>query len=179
MRRKLSWILLFSTAIVVLNLYHAKQAKATASELFTATTLGLGRFGDIDVGNGTVPPNFAHTGKVWLSVQKSKGLSDMYVQSNVWQPGGSTGWHTHPGHSLIVVTEGAVTEYEGNDPSCTPHVYTVGMGFVDPGGNHVHILRNEGTVEASTLAVQLIPADAIRRIDADDPGNCHFSPRKD
>jgi hypothetical protein len=32
------------------------------------------------------------------------------------------------------------------------------MGFVDPGGEHVHILRNEGTVEARTIAVQLIPA---------------------
>jgi len=48
------------------------------------------------------------------------------------------------------------------------------MGFVDPGGDHVHILRNEGTVEAHTIAVQLIPADAMRRIDAENPGNCPF-----
>ena len=52
----------------------------------------------------------------------------MYVQSNVWQPGGSTGWHTHPGHSLIIVTAGTVTAYEGDDPDCTPHVYTAGDG---------------------------------------------------
>jgi hypothetical protein len=58
--------------------------------------------------------------------------------------GGTTGWHTHPGHSLIIVTAGAVTAYEGNDPSCKPTVYTVGMGFVDPGGGHVHNIRNEG-----------------------------------
>jgi hypothetical protein len=57
------------------------------------------------------------------------------VQNNVWQPGGTTGWHTHPGHSLIIVTAGTVTAYEGNDPDCTPHVYTQGMGFVDPGGD--------------------------------------------
>jgi hypothetical protein len=49
------------------------------------------------------------------------------------------------------------------------------MGFVDPGGDHVHILRNEGDVEAKTIAVQLIPADAARRIDVADPGNCHFN----
>jgi hypothetical protein len=48
------------------------------------------------------------------------------------------------------------------------------MGFVDPGGDHVHILRNEGQVEAKTIAVQFIPADAVRRIDVVDPGNCHF-----
>jgi hypothetical protein len=29
-------------------------------------------------------------------------------------------------------------------------------------------------VEAKTIAVQLIPANAVRRIDVADPGNCHF-----
>jgi hypothetical protein len=48
------------------------------------------------------------------------------------------------------------------------------MGFVDPGGDHVHILRNEGDVEARTITVQLIPAGAARRIDAADPGHCTF-----
>jgi hypothetical protein len=60
-------------------------------------------------------------------------------------------------------------------PTCTQ------MGFVDPGAGHVHIIRNEGMVEAHTIAVQLIPphADgssqaADRRIDVADPGNCSF-----
>ena len=101
-------------------------------------------------------------------------MSDLYVQSNVWEPGGSTGWHTHPGHSLIIVTAGTVTAYEGDDPNCKPTLYTQGMGFVDPGGDHVHLIRNEGGVEARSIAVQLIPADAVRRIDAEDPGSCPF-----
>ena len=170
MRRRLLWVVLFTAVIAITALYHARRAKATSSEGFVSTTLALGRFGDIDVANTFVPTK----GRVWLSVQKSKAPSDLYVQSNVWQPGGSTGWHTHLGHSLIIVTEGTVTEYMGHDASCSPHVYTVGMGFVDPGGDHVHIIRNEGSVEASTIAVQLIPGDQTRRIDADDPGNCHF-----
>jgi hypothetical protein len=36
------------------------------------------------------------------------------------------------------------------------------------------VLRNEGAVEARTITVQLIPADAFRRIDVPDPGNCSF-----
>jgi hypothetical protein len=48
------------------------------------------------------------------------------------------------------------------------------MGFVDPGGDHVHIIRNEGTVEARTIALQLIPANAMRRIDVASPGKCPF-----
>jgi len=169
MRRKLAWLVLFGAAIVVTALYVGK-AMATPASGFVGTTLALGRFGEIDTFNQLIPS----PGNVWLSMQKTKGLSDVYVQSNVWQPGGSTGWHTHPGHSLIIVTAGTVTAYEGDDPDCTPHVYTTGMGFVDPGGDHVHIVRNEGTVQATAIAVQLIPAAATRRIDAEDPGNCHF-----
>jgi hypothetical protein len=36
------------------------------------------------------------------------------------------------------------------------------------------MLRNEGTVQAETIAVQLVPKDAVRRIDEPDPGYCHF-----
>jgi hypothetical protein len=75
---------------------------------------------------------------------------------------------------MIIVTAGKITAYEGNDPNCTPTAYTKGMGFVDPGGDHVHLIRNEGSDPASTVAFQLIPAGAVRRIDVADPGNCPF-----
>jgi hypothetical protein len=177
MRRKLTWMVLLGAAMVVTTLY-VGNALATESVGFVSTTLAMGRFGEIDVFNYFIPergPDFEKpNSNTWLSLQKTKGLSDVYVQSNVWAPGGSSGWHTHPGHSLITVTAGTVTAYEGDDPNCKPTVYTQGMGFVDPGGDHVHLLRNEGAVEARTITVQLIPAGAARRIDAEDPRNCRF-----
>jgi predicted metal-dependent enzyme (double-stranded beta helix superfamily) len=177
MRRKLTWLVLFSAVIVAVALRYAGNVWATPASGFVATTLAKGTFGEIEVFNHFTLPNSnaeEHEHDTWLALQKTKGSSDLYVQSNVWQPGGSTGWHTHPGHSLITVTAGAVTAYEGDDPDCKPHVYTVGMGFVDPGGGHVHIIRNEGNVVAQTVAVQLVPAGQVRRIDAPGPGNCHF-----
>jgi hypothetical protein len=33
------------------------------------------------------------------------------------------------------------------------------MGFVDPGGGHVHLIRNEKDVPAQTIAFQLIPVN--------------------
>jgi quercetin dioxygenase-like cupin family protein len=164
-------------AAIIVATSTTRPVLATPASGFVGTTLAVGRFGDINVFNHLVPPDFwksRHNRDLWLSLQKTTGSSDVYVQSNVWAPGGATGWHTHPGHSLIIVTAGAVTAYEGDDRRCRPHTYTVGMGFVDPGGHHVHNLRNEGTEEARTIAVQLIPADATRRIDAPDPGNCSF-----
>lgn len=178
MKRTLRWLGLLSAAIVVTALYYAANVWATPASGFTAKTLALGRFGEMDVFNQLVDPPDAqqpgNNGNVWLSLQKTKGLSDLYVLNNTWQPGGTTGWHSHPGHSLITVTAGTVTVYEGNDPACTPHVYTAGMGFVDPGGGHVHIVRNEGSVVAQTVTVQLVPADSARRIDVPSPGNCPF-----
>lgn len=169
MRKRMIGVVLLGTALLITSFYVGK-ALATPSSGFMGSTIAVGRFGEFDVFNKLIP----HGGNVWLSLQKTKGLSDAYVQSNVWQPGGHTGWHTHPGHSLIIVAAGTVTAYEGNDPTCKPSVYTQGMGFVDPGGDHVHLIRNEGTIPASTIAFQLLPAGAPRRIDAPDPGNCRF-----
>ena len=178
MQRKLTWVMLLGAAIVIAAAYPRPVLATPATGGFAGSTLALGRFGDIDAFNHLIPPDFwksRQNSDVWLSWQKTKGLSDVYVQSNVFPPGASSGWHTHPGHSLIIVTTGTVTAYDGDDRKCRPHVYTRGMGFVDPGGDHVHNIRNEdASVEARTIVVQLIPADAMRRIDADDPGNCTF-----
>jgi quercetin dioxygenase-like cupin family protein len=177
MRKKLAWLTLLSAVIVGTAIY-SRKAVATPASGFVGTTLAVGRFGEIDVFSHLIPehgPEFeGHKRDFWLSWQKTKGLSDLYVQSNVWQPGGSTGWHSHPGHTLVTVTEGTVTAYEGDDPDCKPHAYTKGMGFVDHVTDHVHIVRNEGNVPATAIAVQLIPAGAARRIDAENPGHCSF-----
>jgi len=165
-------------ATLVVMTESATPVHATDQAGFMGITVVKGTFGDIDVFNHIIPPDFwksRHNSDVWLSWQKTKGLSDVYVQSNVFPAGASSGWHTHPGHSLIIVAAGTVTAYDGDDRQCRPHVYTQGMGFVDAGGDHVHNIRNEdASIEARTIVVQLIPADAMRRIDAVDPGNCTF-----
>jgi len=171
MRRKLVWFGL-SAGMMVTALFYARPAMATPPDKFTSTTIAKGQFAEFQAINQFIPP--VNGGDIWLSRQKTKGLSDGYVLSNVWQPGGTTGWHTHLSHTLIIVTAGAVTQYQGDDPSCTGTVYTAGMSFVDEGGVHVHIVRNEGTVDAQVVAVRLIPAGQPGRIDAPDPGNCHF-----
>jgi quercetin dioxygenase-like cupin family protein len=151
----------------------------TAATGFTGTTIARATYAPIDLRVHSVvpadPDTMAIPGRVWGAMLKTNGDSDLYVQSNTWQPGGSTGWHTHPGWSLIVVTSGAVTVYDGDDPSCTPHVYGAGQSFVDPGGGHVHLIRNESATQTATgVAVQLIPAGATRTQPVAAPGNCSF-----
>jgi quercetin dioxygenase-like cupin family protein len=166
MKSKKLWTIL--VALVGLAVY-AGNVLATASTGQVSTTLAKAQFGELDSHVHSVPAD-------WQEWIKTKGLSDLYVQSNVFPVGASSGWHTHPGPSLVIVTTGTLTVYEGDDPSCTPHVYSASgtNAFVDIGGGDVHLIRNESADEARTVAVQLIPAGAARRIDAPDPGNCSF-----
>ena len=104
----------------------------------------------------------------------TKGLSDVHVTSNIVAPGGYSGWHTHPGPSIVVVKSGTATVYDGDDPTCTPQVYEAGSAFVDLGGGDVHMVRNEYSVNLETVAFQIVPAGAPRRDDMPDPGFCGF-----
>ena len=152
----------------------ARATQATPSPGFKGTTLAMATFGEI---NSHV---IAEPG--WQEKLQTHGRSDLFVQQNTWDPVAckcvpSTGWHTHPGPSLVIVTQGTVTEYDGDDPACTPHVYsanTADNSFVDIGGGAVHIIRDESGAPAQTVAVQLIPAGSNRRVDAPSPGNCSF-----
>jgi hypothetical protein len=160
---------LAAVAVAATGAVFAGVALATPGSGTTTTNLSVGRFDRIEV--YTTARTAA--GKQATRIQ-TKGPSDLYVVSNKIAPGGQTGWHTHAGPSLITVKSGTISAYSADDPTCTPHVYPAGTGFVDPGGDHVHVLRNEGAVEAETVAVQLLPAGAERRIDAPRPGNCPF-----
>ncbi len=176
MRRKWIWVLVVALIGVAVYVGNVLATPATVPG-FKGTTLANATFGEIFSHVQTQTPQF------WNEVIKTEGASDLYVQQNTWDPslrGGcipSTGWHTHPGPSLVIVTQGTVTEYDGDDPTCTPHVYTAGTAnnsFVDIGGGAVHIIRDASGAIAQTIAVQLIPAGATRRQDAADPGNCSF-----
>ncbi len=175
MRKTLGWMLLVSGTVLV------GAAHATDPKAFKGVTYASGQFEDLSLWNHWFlsPPAPASREDhrrvdLWYAHVRTHGLSDLYVQDNTWQAGGTTGWHTHPGASLIIVTQGTVTVYEGDDPDCTPHVYTQGQTFVDAGGNHVHLIRNETADVSKTVAVQLVPHGPMRRIDAPSPGNCPF-----
>ena len=101
------------------------------------------------------------------------------VQQITIGPGGHTGWHSHPGPVVVVVTAGTLTFYSSEDPACTPRTYAAGAAFIDHGQGHVHIARNESTTEnlelwATYFDVPPPPPANSFRIDAPPPGNCPF-----
>ena len=86
---------------------------------------------------------------------KTKTPVDIVVRTHDYDPGGSTGWHTHPGPVFITVLQGSVTFYEADDPTCTPKVVYAGEGYVDTGRGHYG--RNETGAPARDVTVILAP----------------------
>ncbi len=166
MQRKFTWLALLGVAVMAA----AGSAMATESSGFSGTVIAKGPLGSTQVANYFLNDN----NQLWYAFLKTKGKSDTYVVDNVWQPGGYTGWHTHPTWTLVIVKAGAITQYQADDPSCTPHVYTAGMVFLDRGGDHVHNVRNEGDVPAEVVAVRFVPTGQKPTIDEPNPGNCPF-----
>ena len=164
--------LLIAPAVIVLAAFTAAPARATPGCGFTGTNLlAPVPFGYFPSGSLNLMCNeFDLYG--WNIKAMVKGDSELYVTLNTWQAGGRTGWHTHPGPSLITVIEGTITVYDSSDSSCTPTTYTVGQSFTDIGCGDIHNVVNETSAEAKAVAVQIVPAGQPRRIDEPAPGNC-------
>ena len=109
----------------------------------------------------------------WEIHLDTNGPSDIITQNLTLLPGGSSGWHNHPGPAILSVKAGTLTFYEGNDPGCAPHVFSAGTGLVERGGE-VHIARNEGANALTLDVTYIVPRDAPQRIDEPSPGNCPF-----
>jgi hypothetical protein len=91
------------------------------------------------------------------------------------QPGGNSGWHTHPGPAVFTIRSGALTMYDNDDPACTPQLFPAGTGSIEADTSaHGHLLRNETGTVAETVVTFLVPVGALVRTDLPDPGNCSF-----
>ena len=155
-----------------LALHVSGVALATpASAGFVSEILGRSFFERIHVNTAHGDDDVATPNLVKIM---ARDPSDVYMVKNTVAPGANSGWHTHPGPSVVMVTSGTATVYEGEDPSCTPVTYPAGTGFIDAGGTHVHLVRNAGAAPLVTVAFQIIPTGAARRIDAANPGYCQF-----
>jgi hypothetical protein len=140
---------------------------ATPSSGLTQTVKGPYSFAPFRVRVQSMPPS-------WRVHLRTQGQSDVYYVDNVFAPGASTGWHSHPGPSFILVVSGTVTNYEGGGGHCSITQYSAGSGFMDEGGNgtDIHMIKNNTSEPAETIALQVLPKGATRRIDEPDPGTC-------
>lgn len=139
-------------------------ALATPASNVKSTNLGAGSL---------APTNILVKTDPWMAQLRTKGATSVQVVENRVEPGGTFGWHSHPGPSVIVVKAGTITFYRGDDPTCTGTPYGVGEALVDPGSD-VHVGRNEGTEDVVVLVTRFLPAGAGPRDDAAANPACPF-----
>jgi quercetin dioxygenase-like cupin family protein len=132
---------------------------------------------------GTVMARAWFTDEVDIKIKLRDELEIFHVPSSaetvmqriVVAPNGHTGWHSHPGPAIALVTSGELTLYSEDDPSCAGHTYTAGQAFVDSGQGHSHLARNlRSDQQAEVWVTYLDVTQGAVRIDAADPGFCPF-----
>jgi hypothetical protein len=111
------------------------------------------------------------SGTDWQFGLTAKGWTDVYIVENVIAPGGTFGWHSHPGPSLVIVKSGTLSAYHA--PDCKPMDYGPGSPngstFIDE-GHDLHMVRNNSTTDiADVYVVSFVPAGWARRIDESNP----------
>jgi quercetin dioxygenase-like cupin family protein len=114
------------------------NALATPASLFTVET-ARGPLVDrpIDVNWRFGPEN-----KVKLQTQ---GAVEIAAQRVVIQPGGTLGWHSHPGPTLVTILSGTMSFYHAEH--CMEEIeYRQGQSFSNL-PDEIHMARNEGSVD--------------------------------
>jgi quercetin dioxygenase-like cupin family protein len=142
----------FAGLIVALS---AAPAGATPANSFAGVVLGRGTLQS----SGTLPIN--------------AGL-DVVVAQNTVQPGGSSGWHSHPGGALVVVAQGQITTYESVGNHCIVTTYVAGQTFTERADKALIAVNRGSSVTVTIATFPNVPVGVVgaQRTDLPNPGTC-------
>ena len=95
---------------------------------------------------------------------------DVAVVRATLEAGGSTGWHSHPLPSLVVVKAGQLTLREPRGGQCATSTFNAGQAFVHPA--RPHSFENAGGTQLEFYVTYFAPPQAGLLIDAPAPTEC-------
>jgi quercetin dioxygenase-like cupin family protein len=153
MMKRTTLLVTLGVSVLALLALVVGAALATTPKGVTPTPLTRATLGNFEAENNGI------------EVESHRTSADFALAKVVIEPGGTTGWHHHPGVALVSVNSGAVTEYDKN---CNKSVYKAGEGFVESKGA-VHVVRNRGKANAvlyvTFIAPTKTPADGLVILD--------------
>lgn len=97
---------------------------------------------------------------------RTHGSIDHAVQTVTLGPGSSSGWHRHPGVTLVTVQSGTLTRYNSG---CGKDTFTAGQSFWEAGLDPL-VVRNETHDNVVVYVTFIVPTGAALRIDMPNPG---------
>jgi quercetin dioxygenase-like cupin family protein len=150
MRR--SWLLLALLGVVGAAFYGG-VALATPPSSLVNILLARGT----DASQGTLPIQMG---------------TDVVMAEITVEPGGSSGWHSHPGGAIIVVKQGTPTLYRAIGSQCQSATYGPGDAFIERPGEVDDVLNAGPAQYVLYVTFPRVPPGGSARIDEPDPGTC-------
>jgi quercetin dioxygenase-like cupin family protein len=152
-RRAVRFALLTGALVGVLTAVTVVPGAATPPSGLTNVTLARGS--DVSVGT--------------IAFQQG---TDVVMSQVTVVPGGSSGWHAHPGGAIVVMQQGQLTLYRAVGSQCESTTYTAGQAFIERAGD-VDDAVNTGTIPyVLFVTFPRVPQGASARSDLPDPGTC-------
>jgi quercetin dioxygenase-like cupin family protein len=152
-KRIVRWTMLSAALAGVVTAVSVTPSGATPPAALSQALLARGT----NVSNGTLPLQFG---------------SDVAVAQITVQPGGSSGWHSHPGGAIIVIREGSLTVNRALGDQCQVETHSAGEAFIERPGE-VDQVVNTGSVPFVLLVTfPRLPHGAPARNDHPNPGVC-------
>jgi quercetin dioxygenase-like cupin family protein len=147
------------------------------SALAASITVGLavatptiGAFFNVILSTGTAERDIHTHAHVMLpgmdedfsAVLVTEGASNIIQQEVKFSPGGTTGWHKHPGIVILTLAadSGPVDWY---DAKCGRTVYNAGDSWTE--GTTLHDVVNHGSIDAHFLVTYIVAKDVNKRTD--------------
>jgi hypothetical protein len=150
----------------LLALVNTVPGSATPASGLTSVTLGRGT----DMSVGSLP---------------LKEGTDVVMAEITVVPGGSSGWHSHPGGAIVLIKQGELTRYrsrseesgdsedlQSSGSQCEVTRFTAGETFLEKPGEVDQVVNTGTTPYILFVTFPRVPKGGATRIDQPDPGVC-------
>ena len=141
-------------ATVLVPLAVAASASSAASQPPTSTgpeglTVKLLSRGTLEA------PVEVETKGIELETERSV---DVAVARVTIEPGGTSGWHIHPGPTVVTVTAGELTHTHNAD--CEQETFTAGQTYIEEGPHDLGTVHNTGDTDLVAVVTFFVPTGA-------------------
>ena len=153
MKRVVRWSLLAAALAGVIMTFSVAPGVATPPSGLTNVPLARGTNGS----DGTIP---------------LQAGTDIAMAQITVDPGGASGWHSHPGGAIIIIKQGSLTVHKAIGSQCLIETYSAGQAFIERPGE-LDQVTNNGTIPYILLVTfPRVPQGDSPRTDEPDPGTC-------
>jgi quercetin dioxygenase-like cupin family protein len=153
MKRAVRWAMLTVGLAGLVTTLTGTSSEATPPSGLTNIPLARGT----DMSHGTIPLRFG---------------TDIAMAKITVDPGGFSGWHSHPGGAIIIVQQGTLTVYRAAGRRCKTTTYSAGQAFIERPGEVDQVLNTGSVPYVLYVTFPRVPPGGSTRTDEPDPGTC-------